>query len=67
VSRHNVLNTPLSPYITAENLMEHSLTVDGSLIESYGFHYRYPKIIPDEIKHCILFSIETGIFPPVIS
>ena len=64
---YNVSNTPISPYITPENLLDIPLSIDGSFIESFGFQYHYPFLLSDEIKKCILFAIETGIFPAIIS
>lgn len=64
---YNVSNTPISPYITPENLLDLPLSIDGSFIESYGFQYNYPLLHSDEIKRSLLFAIETGIFPAIIS
>lgn len=66
-SQHNILNTPLSPYISIELLYNNSLCVDGTAIcKASGFNYKYPKMTEDAVKAQVKFAIDQGIFPNIL-
>jgi len=63
---HNILNTPLSPYIDAEALKKAHLSVDGKAIcKSLGFKYEYPKINKKLCQGILDGYVKQGIFPPI--
>jgi len=64
--RHNILNTPLSPYIDKELLKNNGLSLDGSKITKEGFKYKYPKLTKAELQKMVEYYIAQGIFPPVL-
>lgn len=64
--QHNILNTPLSPFMCKELLENHHVYVDGSAIERIGFKYNQPIVTEDLIKQSIKMAIEAEIFPNII-
>lgn len=65
--KHNILNTPLSPYMDVEILKKEHVHVDGSLIESeMKFEYERPKITVEIVRVSVQEFIDQGLFPPVL-
>lgn len=68
-AHHNILNTPISPYIDKELLYNNHLCVDGRRITKdlpqFG-DYQH-KVSQDLIKQQVVSFIEQGIFPPVLA
>jgi nucleoside-diphosphate-sugar epimerase len=62
---HNILNTPLTPYIDQELLYNNHLSVDGSAIEGTGFEYDQPQMNDDQIKEAIAYFVDQNLFPPL--
>eukprot|EP00479_Gromia_sphaerica_P013065 TRINITY_DN7128_c0_g1_i2.p1 TRINITY_DN7128_c0_g1~~TRINITY_DN7128_c0_g1_i2.p1 ORF type:complete len:193 (-),score=55.85 TRINITY_DN7128_c0_g1_i2:293-820(-) len=65
---HQILNTPISPYIDKELLYNNHLSVDGSRIEKdpNSFKYEHPVISEDLLMECLNGFIEQKLFPPVV-
>jgi nucleoside-diphosphate-sugar epimerase len=63
---HNILNTPVTPYIDAELLSNNHLSVDGSKIQGTGFAYDHPQCTEAEIRSAVQFLVDQGVFPPVL-
>jgi len=65
--KHNILNTPLSPYMDMEILKKEHVHVDGSLIEQeLSFEYSHPKITVELVRESVQEFIDQGLFPPVL-
>jgi len=65
--KHNILNTPLSPYIDKELLLNNHLSVDGTKIaKELDFKYSHPKMTKELLQAVIESFIAQGIFPPVL-
>eukprot|EP01095_Lingulamoeba_sp_RSL-Kostka_P006730 TRINITY_DN2124_c0_g1_i1.p1 TRINITY_DN2124_c0_g1~~TRINITY_DN2124_c0_g1_i1.p1 ORF type:complete len:372 (+),score=149.19 TRINITY_DN2124_c0_g1_i1:42-1157(+) len=62
---HNILNTPLTPYIDQELLYNNSLSIDGSAITGTGFEYDHPNITEDSIRSMIDYFVDQNLFPPL--
>jgi len=63
---HDVLNTPLSPFLDEEILKKHYMYVDGTLImKELGFKYDHPEITIDLVKEVIEKYKKQGFFPDV--
>ncbi|MES1912278.1 MAG: hypothetical protein MHM6MM_004579 [Cercozoa sp. M6MM] len=63
---HNVLNTPVTPYIDKELLLNNHLSADGTAIESTGFTYEVPQCTVESLKPVVTSFIQQGLFPPVV-
>lgn len=64
--KHNILNTPLSPYLDKELLRNNHLAVDGRRItKETSFEYEH-SFNEDLVRAQINQFIEQGIFPPVV-
>jgi nucleoside-diphosphate-sugar epimerase len=62
--RYDVTNTPLTPYLDQELLLNNSLCVDGSKIEQdLGFQYEKPIMTEQLLREIIDNFIEVGAFP----
>jgi len=64
--KHNITNTPLSPYIDKELLKNNGLHVDGSKITKDGFKYKYPKLTKEALQAVVEAFIAQGVFPGVL-
>lgn len=65
--KHNILNTPLSPYMDVEILKKEHVHVDGSLIEQeLKFEYAHPQATLDLVRASVQQFIDQGLFPPVL-
>lgn len=54
--RDGVQNTPLSPYIDIELLYNKHLSVNGTKVETTGFHYEVPEVslqLLKEVSVCL--------------
>jgi len=60
-----ISHTPLSPYLDIELLLNNSLSIDGSAIESTGFKYTVPKITLDLVKEEVKYWQDLKFFPIV--
>jgi hypothetical protein len=58
-----ILNTPLTPYIDTELLMNHALSVDGSAIEATGFAYDVPELTEALLREQIGYFVAQQLFP----
>jgi len=66
-AQHNILNTPISPYIDKELLYNQHLSVDGSAItQKSDFKYEVPNLTKDILKEQIDKFIAAKLFPPII-
>eukprot|EP01006_Ploeotia_vitrea_P024223 TRINITY_DN56990_c0_g1_i1.p1 TRINITY_DN56990_c0_g1~~TRINITY_DN56990_c0_g1_i1.p1 ORF type:complete len:378 (-),score=224.63 TRINITY_DN56990_c0_g1_i1:60-1193(-) len=65
--KHNILNTPLSPYLDAELFRNNHLCIDGRRIakEVDGFDYS-KQVSKDMLEQQIRFFIDQKIFPPIL-
>lgn len=64
---HEILNTPLSPFMDKELLFNNSLCLNGSaFIEDTGFEYSVPECTEETVREVIDQYINQGIFPPVV-
>jgi len=63
--QHNILNTPLTPYLDQELLYNNALSMDGTKIESTGFAYDHPNVTVDLVKESIAYFQEQNLFPPL--
>jgi len=65
--KHNLLNTPLTPYMDKEILRNVNLLVDGELIKKeLGFQLKHPKCNEKLVKEVIRRYMDQGLFPPVV-
>jgi len=60
---NKIADTPLTPYLDEELLLDHSLSIDGSAITKLGFKYDYPKVTADLLKEVIKDFEVKGYFP----
>lgn len=65
--KYGILNTPLTPYIDLELMMDNHLSVDGTKIEGTGFAYDFPNVTEAELRHTIAYFAEQNLFPPVMT
>lgn len=64
---HNVLNTPLSPYVDTELLYNNDMCVDGSLIcRETAFTYSHPTLEKKELERILESFIAQKIFPDIL-
>ena len=66
LKEHGNMNTNLSPYLDREVLGDKHLSMDGTLIESTGFEYRYPVLTEELLREQVDYAIAQKTFPPVI-
>lgn len=65
--KHDVLNTPLTPYMDKEILRNVNLRINGNKIkQELGFNLQHPKCNEKLVKEVIRRYIEQGLFPPVV-
>jgi nucleoside-diphosphate-sugar epimerase len=64
--KHNITNTPLSPYIDKELLKNNGMNIDGSAITRAGFRYAHPRLTKEALQAVVESYIAQGIFPPVL-
>jgi len=60
---HNILNTPLTPYLDEELLYNNSLSIDGTAIIKIGFEYKHPKVTDELLREVIQYFVDLEIFP----
>jgi len=66
-TEHNIINTPISPYIDKELLYNQHLSVDGTAItKKTDFKYEVPNLNKDILKEQIDKFIANKLFPPII-
>jgi hypothetical protein len=63
---HNILNTPLSPFLHKELLGHNHVNLDGSKLIATGFQYDYPALEVGQVAAMIQGYIAQGLFPPII-
>lgn len=61
--KDGVLNTPLSPHMDAELLLQKHLQLDGSKLYNLGFELTVPKPNIDKIKEIVDDFVEMKVFP----
>jgi len=61
----NILNTPLTPYLDQELLYNNNYSIDGSAVESIGFHYRYPTLTEEAVREQLDYYVNQNLFPNV--
>jgi len=61
--RDSISNTPLTPYLHQELLMNNNLSVDGSKIEKEGFTYAHPEPTKELVKEMIQSFTDMNLFP----
>lgn len=59
----DIVNTPLSPFLDAELLLNKSLTIDGTAIEKTGFKYEHPHITANDLRDMVTYYIDLKLFP----
>jgi nucleoside-diphosphate-sugar epimerase len=66
--KHDILNTPLSPYLDQELLRNNSLCIDGSTITKADkeFTYTHKACTEDELRSVVEGYIKQKIFPPIL-
>lgn len=62
-TNEGIFNTPLTPYLEQELLMNKQLCVDGSKIETTGYRYEKPFISKQLLKEVLDDYIAMGLFP----
>lgn len=60
---HNIVNTPLTPYIDQELLYNNSFSIDGSAIESTGFTYKHPEMTKALLDAQLAYFVNQNLFP----
>jgi hypothetical protein len=58
------LNTPLTPYMSADWLDCHHLHVSGKALETTGFTYEHPELTEQLLRSSLRHAEECGTFPP---
>lgn len=58
-----ITNSPLSPFLDQELLDNNPLSVDGTKIESTGFKYQFPSVLPMQVKEVVDGFINQKLFP----
>jgi len=61
-----ILNTPLTPYIDTELLMNHALSIDGNAIEATGFAYDVPEMTEALLREQIAYFVSQQLFPATV-
>lgn len=60
---HNIVNTPLTPYLDEELLYNNSLSVNGAAITKLGFAYKHPEMTEDLLREVVNYFTDLEIFP----
>lgn len=63
---HEIRNTPLSPFLAKEVLLQNQLNIDGTALVSAGFTYSHPAFVTALLREQVVAAIEQGIFPPIV-
>jgi len=61
--QHNIVNTPLTPYLDEELLYNNAYAVDGTKITKTGFSYKYPQVTEQSLREVINHFVSLGFFP----
>lgn len=61
--KHNIDNTPLTPYIVAEMLNLKPVHLDGSKLRDTGFQLQVPTLRRDKLEEILNDYKEMGLFP----
>lgn len=61
--KHNIDNTPLTPYIVPEMLNLKPVHLDGSKLRESGFQYQVPTLCRDRLEEILNDYKEMGLFP----
>jgi len=60
-----IANTPLTPYLDYELLLNNHLSVDGNAIEGTGFKYDHPEVTEGLLREIIDYYVKQNLFPKV--
>jgi len=60
-----IANTPLTPYLDYELLLNNHLSIDGTAIEATGFKYDYPEMTEGLLREIIDYYVKQNLFPKV--
>jgi nucleoside-diphosphate-sugar epimerase len=60
---HNIVNTPLTPYLDEELLYNNPYSIDGSKVTKLGFTYKYPQVTEASLREVINHFVSLGYFP----
>lgn len=66
LKKHNIANTPLSPFLHKVLLQNNNVSIDGSSIEQIGFQYLVPAPSVESIRDPVMAAIHQGVFPPIL-
>jgi len=64
--KHDINNTPLTPYLDQELLYNNHLSVDGSRITELGFTYTHPKMTEADLRASLTYFLDQKLFPPIV-
>lgn len=62
-SENGIDNTPLTPYIDVESLLNKNINLSNDKLKSFGFEFIHPKLERQLIEEIILDFVEQGLFP----
>lgn len=65
--KDGIQNTPLTPHMDAELLVNKSLNLDGSKLRNLGFQYEIPKPTADKLIAIVKDFTIMNVFPPSLS
>jgi len=60
-----IANTPLTPYLDSELLLNNHLSIDGTAIEGTGFKYEYPEMTESLLREIVDYFVKQNLFPKV--
>jgi len=60
-----IANTPLTPYLDYELLLNNHLSIDGNAIEGTGFKYDHPEMTEGLLREIIDYYVKQNLFPKV--
>jgi len=61
--KHNIQNSPLTPYLDPELLLNNALSIDGNAVETTGFKYDHPVMSTADIREMIAYYSKQKLFP----
>ncbi|KAI4459873.1 bifunctional polymyxin resistance protein arna [Holotrichia oblita] len=65
--KDEIQNTPLTPHMDSELLVNKSLNLDGSKLRSLGFQYEIPKPTAEKFVAIVKDFTSMNVFPPSLS
>lgn len=61
--QNDIVNTPLTPYLSAEQLCHHHLHLDNTKLKDFNYKLKHPQITADHIKAIIDDYVQQKLFP----